>query len=623
MLTIKKQAREACRFLRVLRDAAGPAPLLCACLFLAGCGPPGARALLDGKRLLEQRKYEEATARLRGAVTLLGNTNALAFTYLGLACQQAGHFAEAENAYRRALALDHDLAEVHYNLGCLWLAQNKLEQAKTELTGYSLRRGNSAEGWAMLGTAQLRSREWAAADRSFAEALKWAPQNPEILNNLGVVRLKRERPVEAAQLFERALKAQPDYSPAVLNLAILAQQNLGNRELALQKYRQYLGLKPAPENAETVRGVVHQLEQELAASATAIARVPRPPTNAPGPMAKAAPGETPRTVVPQKPSPAAVTTAGNAPKPETAVARATPPPSNAAGPAISNTAARTPKPEEPPPSPVEVVTLPAEPVYKTAHDLASDPEPAAGLSSIPAGSKPPAKVSAEPARRSLLQRINPINLFTRDAKTDPTDNPKPVETATVSSAKVPQAAAEPAAKSSPAVNYPRFSYLSPSRPAPGNRAEAERVFAQGLKAYETRRLPAAIQAYQRATNADPSYFDAYYNLGLAASEAGNAAVALTAYQMALALRPDSMDARYNFGLLLKQNDYPLDAANEFEKLLAKSPNDARAHLALGNLYAQQLAQPAKARQHYLKVLEADPRNPQAPAIRYWLTDNSK
>jgi hypothetical protein len=34
-----------------------------------------------------------------------------------------------------------------------------------------------------------------------------------------------------------------------------------------------------------------------------------------------------------------------------------------------------------------------------------------------------------------------------------------------------------------------------------------------------------------------------------------------------------------------------------------------------------LRQPAKARQHYLRVLEAEPHNSQANAIRYWLAAN--
>jgi Flp pilus assembly protein TadD len=89
----------------------------------------------------------------------------------------------------------------------------------------------------------------------------------------------------------------------------------------------------------------------------------------------------------------------------------------------------------------------------------------------------------------------------------------------------------------------------------------------------------------------------------------------------LALQPDSINARYNFALALKQGNYAHDAARELERILEAKPDEVRAHLTLGNLYAQQLDEPYKARLHYLKVIQLDPRNPQAPAIRYWLAAN--
>jgi Flp pilus assembly protein TadD len=61
--------------------------------------------------------------------------------------------------------------------------------------------------------------------------------------------------------------------------------------------------------------------------------------------------------------------------------------------------------------------------------------------------------------------------------------------------------------------------------------------------------------------------------------------------------------------------------NELKKIVAANAGEMRAHLALGNLYAQQLRDPARARTHYLKVLELDPRNPQATDIRFWLASN--
>ena len=128
-------------------------------------------------------------------------------------------------------------------------------------------------------------------------------------------------------------------------------------------------------------------------------------------------------------------------------------------------------------------------------------------------------------------------------------------------------------------------------------------------------------SHRQATQSDPSFFEAHYNAGLASTEAGDLPGALAAYENALAARPESLDARYNFARVLKQAGYVLDAANELEKLLTMYPNDGRANLALGNIYAQQLQQPAKARQHYLKVLESDPHNPRAGDIRFWLAAN--
>ena len=144
---------------------------------------------------------------------------------------------------------------------------------------------------------------------------------------------------------------------------------------------------------------------------------------------------------------------------------------------------------------------------------------------------------------------------------------------------------------------------------------------QGLQEQRASHLPEAIKAYHQATQLDPSYFEAYYNLALASISAGDLPQALSSGESALVIRPESLDARLNFAQSLKQGRYFFDAANELSTVLAKYPNDVRANLALGNLYAQQFHQPAKAREHYLKVLENDPRNPQAPAIRDWLVAN--
>ena len=121
--------------------------------------------------------------------------------------------------------------------------------------------------------------------------------------------------------------------------------------------------------------------------------------------------------------------------------------------------------------------------------------------------------------------------------------------------------------------------------------------------------------------ADPSFYDAHYNLGIAAYQSRNLPLALSANELALAAKPSSKDARFNFALTLRDANYPADAANELRTLLAEDADEIRAHFALANIYAQQLDQPVLARKHYLAVLELNPNHSEAPSIRHWLASN--
>ena len=106
------------------QQAVGSAVTAAVLVAFCGCTPAGPRALLQGKKLIEEGKYNRAIPKLQTATSILA-TNAQAWNYLGLAYHHAGQGAEAEKAYQRALVLNHDLSEARYNLGCLWLAQNK------------------------------------------------------------------------------------------------------------------------------------------------------------------------------------------------------------------------------------------------------------------------------------------------------------------------------------------------------------------------------------------------------------------------------------------------------------------------------------------------------------------
>lgn len=628
MLTIKNRVRNDIVFFLTLA------------VCFAGCTPPGPRALLDGQRLIEQGRYTDAVEKLQVAVSLM-ETNAHAWNYLALALHHAKLPADAEKSYQRALALNRDLIEARFNLGCLWLEQNRPDLAKAELTAYTLRQAHAGDGWAKLGTAHLRLGEWPAAERSFSEALRRRADSVEALNGLGLVQLQRNRPREAASYFAGALKHQPDYAPSLLNLAIVSHIHLADHPFALHKYREYLALKPPPANQAEVAAVARSIEQELALAAR-----PPPPVAAAPPPEPASVAAVPSNVV------AAAKSATNVATTVTNVAAATKPATNVIA-RVAPTSKPEPSPQPvttspPPPAPapapapsasVEVVQLPPEPVIKPIQDIPvattpPGPTPTAPRESTPPPPPTPDVVADEPkddSRRGFLQRVNPANLLRRESKPAPRPTPlppvagsaesEPAKPAASTPSVTPERApvASPDAPSTPSV--PRYTYRRPAKPASGDRAAAEAFLQKGLESQRAGRLPDALQAFREATQADPAYYEAHYNHGLIAAESGNVPAALAAFETALAIRPEATDARYNFAMVLKQANFPLDAVSELEKTVATQPADSRAHLALANLYAQQFRDTAKARQHYLKVLEIDPRHPQGAAIRYWLSGN--
>jgi tetratricopeptide (TPR) repeat protein len=536
-------------------------------ILLAGCSPPGPRALLKGEKLLERGDYAAAVAELKTATSLLA-TNAQAWNYYGVALQHAGQPADAVLAYQRALTLDRDLVEAHYNLGCLWLEQNKPDDARSEFTAYTLRRSNTPEGWLKLGAAQLRADDVLSAEKSFSTALHFSPDDAEALNGLGLARVQRGRTREASEFFAAAVKAHPDYAPAILNLATVEQQYLHDDRSALQHYREYLALTPRPANWDEVNAIANSLEQ--------FATTASPPATDENEIAA-----TPKTNVSAKRTPA-------------------PNPARTVSPSNVRASSSLPSSE----SQTESVPVQPEPI----------------IIGTPVVSAPPPESSPESANKNsgTFHRMNPLNWFRTDSQNEEnTETPLPLK-----SNPAPTVVRKPVRILPPSPpTFPRYLYLSPATPRVGDHPAAERAFTRAREAELDSRWKAAMESYEQAAEFDPSWFEAQYNYGVMAYRAKEFNQSLAAYEMSLAIQPDSVNARYNFALALKAAGYAPDAVNELEKILAAHPDEVRAHLALGNLYAQQFYDAARARQHYLKVLELDPRNPQATDIQFWLSAN--
>jgi tetratricopeptide (TPR) repeat protein len=552
-------------------------------LLFSGCTPAGPNALLKGKKYFDNGNLAAALAQFERATKLMP-TNAPAWNYYGVALQRAGQNGPAAEAYQKALSLNRDLAEAHFNLGGVWLDLNRPDAAKAEFTTYNALRHNSdPAGLVKLGTALLRLNEIPAAEKCFTTLRDLNPLDPEADNGLGLACIQRRNPQDALKWFASARQKRLDFAPALLNLAATSDQYLNDKKSALSYYRAYLALKPKPNNWEEVNSLASSLELQLAPPPVVVIKTSPPPV-----------APKPAQVVEAKPAPST-----NIPIAARSTVTSRPAP----------VVVRNPPPAQPTPT-TQVVQVKAEPP----------------LIVVPKSNTPVTVESItlpmpeEPEKKGFFQKwfgtpkAEPVEKKFDPKKLTPLPAPGSNDDLT------PTKPANPAPPPVP-VRIARYNYLAPHKPDAGDRRSASGAFTKARSYEQEEKWVTAMQWYQQAAEMDPSWFEAQFNTGVLAHRLRNFPLALPCYENALAIQPEAQDVRYNFSLALKAANYPLDAAEELKKILAIDKSEVRAHLALANIYAQTLKDSPQARQHYLTVLKLDPDNPQAADIRAWLQEN--
>ncbi len=158
--------------------------------------------LLDGD-LAGAAAAAEAAAGRPGA-------GAAEWVLVGDVRRTQGLASSAEEAYRRALALDAGEYAARVNLSVLRLSQGDFAGAE-ELA---------------LAAAELR------------------PEDPEAWTDLGLARRALGKFAAAGEAYERALAAVPGYPPALKNMGILNEKYLGRPAAALPYYDRYLEARP-------------------------------------------------------------------------------------------------------------------------------------------------------------------------------------------------------------------------------------------------------------------------------------------------------------------------------------------------------------------------------------------
>ncbi|WP_448662042.1 sulfotransferase [Sphingomonas sp. CJ20] len=133
--------------------------------------------------------------------------------------RQAGQLAEAEQAARRAVAMDTMLVAAWNNLGIILQESGKLEESLTCLQRVAALQPDYAEAHNNLGNTLKRLGRLDQARAEYEEALKLAPLYAEAHSNLANLLNDLGHPDEALAAARRAIDTNPRLSDAYINAA--------------------------------------------------------------------------------------------------------------------------------------------------------------------------------------------------------------------------------------------------------------------------------------------------------------------------------------------------------------------------------------------------------------------
>jgi tetratricopeptide (TPR) repeat protein len=101
-----------------------------------------------------------------------------------------------------------------------------------------------------LGQVALMQKDYALAQKYYQQAIKLAPDNPQINYNMGYLHLHQNQWREAIDAFQKAAILQPDYINAHYNLGIAYAQS-GDTIMAKAQWEKVLRLKPDHSEAKS------------------------------------------------------------------------------------------------------------------------------------------------------------------------------------------------------------------------------------------------------------------------------------------------------------------------------------------------------------------------------------
>ncbi len=193
--------------------------------------------------ILRQTKREKQSLRFMLKAVELDPNDAEAHFNAGTIFYELGKFEQALNCQKSAIKARHDYAEAHNSVGSIFVALGNLEEA---LASYE-RAVNISPGYAgalynLANTLQMSDRLTEAVE-VYRRTISASPRFAEAYNNLGTVLHAQGRESEAIQTFDQAIAYKPDFAEAFNNRGLVLH-DMNQLKLAASSYEEAIKVEP-------------------------------------------------------------------------------------------------------------------------------------------------------------------------------------------------------------------------------------------------------------------------------------------------------------------------------------------------------------------------------------------
>jgi tetratricopeptide (TPR) repeat protein len=171
----------------------------------------------------------------------------LVFHNLGIALENRGNLAGAEQAYQAAAVPGFEQGDALVSLGLLHIKMGRLQEAQAELQAAVALIPGSGAVHNNIGIIHVMLGKYEEALKEFILAARLMPNLAETYNNIGKVYTLQKRYPEALKSLDKSLSLDPDYEQAYINRGMVLLET-GRKSEAVASFRRALEINPT--NAE-------------------------------------------------------------------------------------------------------------------------------------------------------------------------------------------------------------------------------------------------------------------------------------------------------------------------------------------------------------------------------------